>query len=263
MSARAPDVSTKGLRVLVTAGASGIGRATAETFQAAGAMVHICDVSTEALTQFRQANPGITQSVCDVSDLRQVDQLFADVKKHLGGLDALINNAGIAGPTAVVEETKPEDWERTMAVNLNGMFYCTRLGVPMLKAAGGGSIANLSSTAGRLGFPYRSPYAATKWGVIGFTQSIAMELGEFNIRVNAILPGVVAGDRIDRVMTARAQARGISVEQAKKEAVEHVSMRTMVSAQDIANMIVFLASDAGKHVSGQSMPVCGNVETLR
>jgi NAD(P)-dependent dehydrogenase (short-subunit alcohol dehydrogenase family) len=263
MSARAPDVSTKGLRVLVTAGASGIGRATAETFQAAGAKVHICDVSTDALAQFKQANPGITQSVCDVSDLRQVDQLFADVRKHLGGLDALINNAGIAGPTAVVEETKPEDWERTMAVNLNGMFYCTRLGVPMLKAAGGGSIANLSSTAGRLGFPYRSPYAATKWGVIGFTQSIAMELGEFNIRVNAILPGVVAGDRIDRVMTARAQARGISVEQAKKEAVEHVSMRTMVSAQDIANMIVFLASDAGKHVSGQSMPVCGNVETLR
>lgn len=263
MSARAPDVSTKGLRVLVTAGASGIGRATAETFQAAGAKVHICDVSTEALAQFKQANPGITQSATDVSDLRQVDQLFADVKKHLGGLDVLVNNAGIAGPTAVVEETKPEDWERTMAVNLNGMFYCTRLGVPMLKAAGGGSIANLSSTAGRLGFPYRSPYAATKWGVVGFTQSIAMELGEFNIRVNAILPGVVAGDRIDRVMTARAQARGISVEQAKKEAVEHVSMRTMVSAQDIANMIVFLASDAGKHVSGQSMPVCGNVETLR
>ncbi len=263
MSARAPDVSTKGFRVLVTAGASGIGRATAETFQAAGAKVHICDVSTEALAQFKQANPGITQSVCDVSDLRQVDQLFADVKQHLGGLDVLVNNAGIAGPTAVVEETKPEDWERTMAVNLNGMFYCTRLGVPMLKAAGGGSIANLSSTAGRLGFPYRSPYAATKWGVVGFTQSIAMELGEFNIRVNAILPGVVAGDRIDRVMTARAKARGVSVEQAKKEAVEHVSMRTMVSAQDIANMIVFLASDAGKHVSGQSMPVCGNVETLR
>jgi NAD(P)-dependent dehydrogenase (short-subunit alcohol dehydrogenase family) len=263
MNARAPDVSTKGLRVLVTAGASGIGRATAETFQAAGAKVHICDVSTAALEQFKRANPGITQSVADVSDLRQVDQLFADVKQHLGGLDVLVNNAGIAGPTALVEDVKPEDWDRTIAVNINGMFYCTRLAVPMLKTAGGGSIANLSSTAGRLGFPLRSPYAATKWGVVGFTQSIAMELGPHNIRANAILPGVVEGERIDRVMSARAQARGISVEQAKKEAVERVSMRLMVSAQDIANMIVFLASDAGKHVSGQSMPVCGNVETLR
>jgi NAD(P)-dependent dehydrogenase (short-subunit alcohol dehydrogenase family) len=263
MSASAPDVTTKGLRVLVTAGAAGIGRATAETFHAAGAKVHICDVSAEALAQFKQANPGITQSLCDVSDLHQVDQLFADVKQYLGGLDALVNNAGIAGPTALVEDTQPEDWQRTMAVNLNGMFYCTRLGVPMLKAAGGGSIANLSSTAGRLGFPLRSPYAATKWGVVGFTQSIAMELGQHNIRANAILPGVVEGERIDRVMSARAQARGISVEQAKKEAVERVSMRLMVSAQDIANMIVFLASAAGKHVSGQSMPVCGNVETLR
>jgi NAD(P)-dependent dehydrogenase (short-subunit alcohol dehydrogenase family) len=257
------DVHTKGLRVLITAGASGIGRATAETFAGAGAKVHICDVSQEALQKFSQANPAITTSLADVSDLRQVDQLFADAHKALGGLDCMVNNAGIAGPTALVEETKPEDWERTIAVNLNGMFYCTRRAVPMLKAAGGGSIANLSSTAGRLGFPYRSPYAASKWAVVGFTQSIAMELGDFNIRANAILPGVVQGERIDRVMSARAQARGISVEQAKREAVEHVSMKRMVSAQDIANMIVFLASDAGKHVSGQSMPVCGNVETLR
>jgi NAD(P)-dependent dehydrogenase (short-subunit alcohol dehydrogenase family) len=263
MSARAPDVSTKGLRVLVTAGASGIGRATAETFQAAGAKVHICDVSTAALAQFKQTNSSITQSVTDVADLRQVDQLFADVRQHLGGLDVLVNNAGVAGPTALVEDVKPEDWDRTLAVNINGMFYCTRLAVPMLKAAGGGSIANLSSTAGRLGFPLRSPYAASKWAVVGYTQSIAMELGPHNIRVNAILPGVVEGERIDRVMAARAQANSITIEQAKQDAVERVSMRTMVSAQDIANMIVFLASDAGKHVSGQSMPVCGNVETLR
>ncbi len=263
MSASAPDISTKGLRVLVTAGASGIGRATAEAFQAGGAKVHICDVATDLLAQFKQGNPAITQSVTDVSDLRQVDQLFADVKQHLGGLDVLVNNAGIAGPTGLVEEIKVEDWERTLAVNVNGMFYCTRLAVPMLKAAGGGSIINLSSAAGRLGMPLRSPYAASKWAVVGYTQSLAMELGPHKIRVNAIQPGVVEGDRIDRVMAARAKAQNITIEQAKKDAVERVSMRTMVSAQDIANMIVFLASPAGRHVSGQAIPVCGNVETLR
>jgi NAD(P)-dependent dehydrogenase (short-subunit alcohol dehydrogenase family) len=258
-----PDLAVPGKRVLITAGAGGIGRAMAETFADAGARVHICDVDTGALDSLRAARPAITSTVCDVSDIEQVDALFADVKRVLGGLDVLVNNAGIAGPTGKIEDISVEDWERCIAIDLNGIFYCTRLGMPMIKAAGGGSIINLSSTAGRLGFPLRSPYAAAKWAVVGLTQSLAMEAGPDRVRVNCIQPGIVEGDRIDRVAAAKAQAFGISVEEQKKRMVADVSMRLMVSAQDIANMALFLASDAGKHVSGQSLPVCGNVEVLR
>jgi NAD(P)-dependent dehydrogenase (short-subunit alcohol dehydrogenase family) len=258
-----PDLAVPGKRVLITAGAGGIGRAMAETFVDAGARVHICDVDLKAIDALRAARPAITSSVCDVSDLDQVDALFTDVKNVLGGLDVLVNNAGIAGPTGKVEDISVADWERCIAIDLNGMFYCTRLGMPMIKAAGGGSIINLSSTAGRLGFPLRSPYAAAKWGVVGFTQSLAMEAGPDKVRVNCIQPGVVEGDRIDRVAAAKAAARGISTEEQKQRMVADISMRVMVSAQDIANMALFLASDAGRHVSGQSLPVCGNVEVLR
>lgn len=257
-----PDFSATGLRVLVTAGAAGIGRAIAGTFAEAGARVHICDVDTTALAEFATLYPAITASVTDVSDPAQVERLFEDVRRHLGGLDVLVNNAGIAGPTGKVEDISIEDWNRCIAVDLNGLFYCTRLAMPMIKAAGGGSIINLSSTAGRLGFPLRSPYAAAKWGVVGYTASLAIEAGPDNVRVNCIQPGVVAGDRIDRVAAAKANALGISIEEQKHRMVQNVSMRTFVTAQDIANAALFLASDAGRHISGQAIPVCGNVETL-
>ena len=256
------ELSVKNKRVLITAGAGGIGRVMTETFVRAGAKVHICDVVTEAIAHTTKALPSVTATPCDVSDLGQVDQLFADVKKHLGGLDVLVNNAGIAGPTGKVEDIKIEDWERCIAVDLNGMFYCTRVAMPMLKAAGGGCIINLSSAAGRLGFPFRTPYAAAKWGVVGFTKSLSMEVGADNIRVNAIQPGVVEGERIDRVIDAKAKALGISFEEQRKISLERVSMKTMVSAQDIANMALFLASDAGKHVTGQAISVCAGVEML-
>jgi NAD(P)-dependent dehydrogenase (short-subunit alcohol dehydrogenase family) len=255
------ELTAKGQRVLITAGAGGIGRVMAETFVKAGARVHICDVVKSAMEETVKAL-GVTATLCDVSDLNQVDQLFSDVKKHLGGLNALVNNAGIAGPTARIEEIGIEDWRRCIDVDLNGMFYCTRLAVPLLKAAGGGSIINLSSAAGRLGFPFRTPYAAAKWGVVGFTKSLSMELGTDNIRVNAIQPGVVEGDRIDRVIEAKAKALGISFEQQKKVSLERVSMRTMVSPQDIASMALYLASDLGKRVTGQAISVCAGVEML-
>ena len=255
------DLSLKGKRVLITAGAGGIGRVMADTFVSSGAKVHICDVVPTAIEETVRALK-VTASHCDVSDLKQVDGLFADVNKHLGGLDVLVNNAGIAGPTGKVEEIAVADWERCIAVDLNGMFYCTRLAVPMLKTAGGGSIINLSSAAGRLGFPFRTPYAAAKWAVVGFTKSLSMEVGTDNIRVNAIQPGVVEGDRINRVIDAKAKALGISFEEQKQRSLEKVSMRTMVSPQDIANMALFLASDAGKHVTGQAISVCGGVEML-
>lgn len=255
------ELSVKNQRVLITAGAGGIGRVMAETFVEAGAKVHICDVVQSAVDETVRAL-GVTATLCDVSNLEQVDRLFADVKKHLGGLDVLVNNAGIAGPTGKVEEISIEDWRRCIDIDLNGMFYCTRLAMPMLKAAGGGAIINLSSAAGRLGFPFRTPYAAAKWGVVGFTRSLSMEVGSDNIRVNAIQPGVVEGERIDRVIEAKAKAVGISFEEQKKISLERVSMRTMVSPQDIANMALYLASDAGKHVTGQAISVCAGVEML-
>ena len=203
------NTSAKGLRVLVTAGAAGIGRAIAETFVEHGARVHICDIDDNALAQTKKALLQVTQTVADVAKLADVDRLFDDVQRHLGGLDVLVNNAGIAGPTAKVEDIRPEDWERCIAVDLNGMFYCTRKAMPMIKAAGGGSIINLSSAAGRLAFPMRTPYSAAKWAVVGFTQSLAAEAGPDKVRVNCIQPGVVEGDRIERVIEAKAKGLGV------------------------------------------------------
>ncbi len=256
------ELSVNNQRVLITAGAGGIGRVMAETFMRAGAKVHICDVAQSAIDETLKTLAGVTATPCDVSDLGQVDRLFAEVKQRLGGLDVLVNNAGIAGPTGKIEDIDIEGWRRCIEIDLNGMFYCTRLAMPMLKAAGGGSIINLSSAAGRLGFPYRTPYAAAKWGVVGFSKSLSMEVGTCNIRVNAIQPGVVEGERIDRVIDAKAKAVGISFEEQKKVSLERVSMRSMVSPQDIANMALFLASDAGKHVTGQAISVCAGVEML-
>jgi NAD(P)-dependent dehydrogenase (short-subunit alcohol dehydrogenase family) len=256
------DINAKGLRVLVTAGAAGIGKVIAETFQANGARVFTCDVAQGPLEEFKKSNPAIGAMLADVADAKQVDRLFEEAGKFLGGLDVMVNNAGIAGPTAKVEDVTPEEWERTLAVNLNGMFYCTRRAVPLLKAAGGGSVINLSSSAGRLGFALRSPYCTAKFGVVGFTESLAIELGPSNIRVNDIQPGIVEGDRINRVIDAKSKALGMGFEEFKQQLLSKVSLRRMVTAQDIANTILFLCSDAGKNISGQSVPVCGNVETL-
>jgi len=256
------DVGTKGQRVIVTAGAGGIGRAIATTFAKNGARVFVCDVAQPALDALGREFPDIARTVADVSDRAAVDRMFDAALATLGGLDVLVNNAGIAGPTGQVEDIAPEDWERTMAINITGMFYCARRAVPELKRAGGGSIINLSSAAGRLGFPLRTPYAASKFAVVGFSESLAMEVGPSNIRVNAICPGIVEGERIDRVIEAKAKALGITFEEQRERQLSRVSLRRMVSAQDIANMALFLASDAGRNISGQKLAVCGNVETL-
>jgi NAD(P)-dependent dehydrogenase (short-subunit alcohol dehydrogenase family) len=256
------DISVKGLRVLITAGAGGIGRAMTDVFHQAGARIHICDVVQSALDDTIRDFPGVTGTLADVSRLDNVDRLFDDVGSHLGGLDCLINNAGIAGPTGKVEDIDVTEWERCIAVDLNGMFYCTRLAVPMLKQAGGGSIINLSSAAGRLGFPYRTPYAAAKWGVVGFSKSLSMEVGEDKIRVNAIQPGVVEGARIDKVIADKANAVGISFEEQRNISLERVSMKQMVSPYDIANMALYLASPIGATITGQALSVCAGVEML-
>jgi NAD(P)-dependent dehydrogenase (short-subunit alcohol dehydrogenase family) len=256
------DISVKGQRVLITAGAAGIGRALADVFHKGGARVHICDVVPTAIEETAKAFAGVTATLADVSKMTDVDKLFADVKRQLGGLDCLINNAGIAGPTGRVEDIAVEEWERCIDVDLNGMFYCTRLAMPLIKAAGGGSIINLSSAAGRLAFPFRTPYSAAKWGVVGYSKSLSMEVGPDNIRVNAIQPGVVEGERINRVIEAKAKAVGISFEEQKRISLERVSMHRMVSPYDIANMALYLASDVGKNITGQAISVCAGVEML-
>src|SRR5436309_10150237 len=253
------DTSAKGLRVLITAGGAGIGRVMAQTFVDHGAKLHVCDVDEKTLQQLPKQ---ITYTLADVSKLADVERLFEDVKRHLGGLDVLVNNAGIAGPTAKVEDIKPEEWERCIAVDLNGMFYCTRKAMPMIKAAGGGSIINLSSIAGRFGFALRTPYSAAKWAVVGFTQSLAVEAGPDKVRVNCIQPGVVEGERVDRIVGAKAEALGVAPDAVLEKMVEGISLKTTVTAQDIANTALFLASEAGRHISGQSISVCGGARYL-
>jgi NAD(P)-dependent dehydrogenase (short-subunit alcohol dehydrogenase family) len=256
------EFSAKGLRVLVTAGAAGIGRVIARTFAEHGARVHICDIDEKALAATKKQLPAVTQSVADVAKLDDVERLFADVRKSLHGLDVLVNNAGIAGPTAKVEDIRPEDWDRTIAIDLNGMFYCTRKAMPLIKEAGGGSIINLSSAAGRLAFPMRTPYSAAKWAIVGFTESLAAEAGPDKVRVNCIQPGIVEGERIDRVIAAKAKALGVPEAGVRDKMVEGVSMKTTVTPQDIANVALFLATAPGKHISGQAISVCGGTRYL-
>ena len=256
------EFSAKGLRVLVTAGAAGIGRVIARTFVEHGARVHICDVDEKSLAGTKKQLPAVTQSVCDVSKVADVDRMHEDVKKLLHGLDVLVNNAGIAGPTGKVEDIRIEDWDRTIAIDLNGMFYVTRRFMPMIKEAGGGSIINLSSIAGRFGFPMRTPYSAAKWAVVGFTQSLAAEAGPDKVRVNCIQPGIVEGERIDRVIEAKAKNLGVSNEEIKTKMLAGTSLNTTVTAQDIANMALFLATAPGRHISGQDIAVCGGSRYL-
>src|SRR5260221_706762 len=256
------EVSAKGLRVLVTAGGAGIGRVIAKTFLEHGARVHVCDVDDKALASLKKESPQISQSRTDVADVAQVEQLFEDVKKNLGGLDVLVNNAGIAGPTGKVEDIDPKDWDRCIAVDVNGMFYCTRKGMPMIKAAGGGSIINLSSAAGRLAFPMRTPYSFAKFGVCGFTASLAAEAGPDQGRAKCSQPGIVEGERIDRVISAKAKRLGTSFEDVKNRMLEGVSMHTTVTQQDIANTALFLATEGGKHISGKAISVCGGTRYL-
>ena len=251
-----------GLRVFVSAGASGIGRAIADMLIAHGARVYVCDVSEAFLGDFRAAHPEHPASRTDVSNADEVAAVFRDVAAAFGGLDALVNNAGIAGPTGGVEEISPADWKRCIDVDLTGQFLCAHHAVPMLKQAGGGAIVNMSSAAGRHGYAYRTPYAAAKWGVIGFTQSLAKELGPANIRVNAILPGIVEGPRIESVIRARAKQLDLSYDEMVKIYLERVSLRRMVSPYDVAAMVIYLLSPMGQNLSGQSLGVDANVETL-
>src|SRR5215218_4592876 len=222
------DLQIDGLRVLVTAGAGGTGLEIVRAFRREGAKVHVCDVDEAALKALAKNHPEVTRSTTDVSDRAAVRRLFDDALSALGGLDCLVNNAGIAGPTGRVDAIEPEDWDRTLAINITGQFNCARLAVPHLQSSANPSIINLCSAAGRFGFPLRTPYAASKWAVIGFTKSLSMELGEFGIRVNAIQPGSVEGPRIRGVFEAKARQRGISPEDMQRIALAQASIKELI-----------------------------------
>lgn len=253
----------EGRRVVITGAGAGIGRAIALAYLGAGARVHVCDRDAEALkVLLRSAGGDIAGTVADVTSEADVAHFFEAALDRLGGLDVLVNNAGTAGPTGPVETLDLDGWRRTLAVNLDGMFLCARAAVPALRRAGGGSILNLSSTAGLHGYPLRSPYAAAKWGVIGFTRTLAMELGPAGIRVNAVCPGSVRGDRIDGVIAAQAAARGMTEDAIREHWLRQISLRTFVEAEDVAALTLFLTSRAGAKISGQALPVDGHTEGL-
>ncbi len=250
-------VRLDGLRVAISAGAGGIGRVMADSFAACGARVFVCDVDREALANCPHPN-----IFADMEQVEACESFVDSAIARLGGLDVLVNNAGIAGPTARVEDVAPDQLSRTMRIDLEAMFHCARRAVPALRQAGGGCIVNLSSAAGRFGFPLRSPYAAAKWGVVGFTKSLAVELGPDNIRVNAILPGLVAGDRIRRVIEAKAQAMQMSFAEKEAELLRASSLRSYVTAQDITNMALYLCSPFGATISGQALSVDADLQYL-
>jgi NAD(P)-dependent dehydrogenase (short-subunit alcohol dehydrogenase family) len=255
--ARTPlTVDLTGLRVAITGAAGGIGSVMADSFAACGAKVFVSDVDPTALAA--SPHPHMRADAGVVADCESfVDAAVA----HLGGLDVLVNNAGISGPTARVEDVPPDALDATLRIDVASMFHCARRAIPHLRAAGGGAIINLSSAAGRFGFPLRAPYSAAKWGVIGFTKTLSIELGPDGIRVNAILPGPVDGPRIRAVIKAKAEAAHISDNEMTERTVATTSLRCFVTQQDIANMALYLASPFGATISGQAISVDADMQT--
>jgi NAD(P)-dependent dehydrogenase (short-subunit alcohol dehydrogenase family) len=250
------------LRVVVTAGASGIGRCVAERFLRLGARVAICDVDSTAVSSFASAYPNALAVVSDVTNEADMAAFFALVEAEFGGADVVHANCGIGGPAGLIDDISYEDWRRTVDINLHGTFLTTRWAARVMREQGSGLIVLMSSTAGLFGYPLRSPYATAKWGIIGLTKTLAMELGPHGVRVNAICPGAVEGDRMDRVVANEAAARGIPEQEVRDQYVACTSMRTWVTADDIANMIEFLASPAGAKISGQALAVDGHTESI-
>ena len=248
-------------RVLITAGGSGIGKEMARAFVDSGARVCVCDIDESALKTAAKEISGLVTIICDVSKRQDIERMVADAVASLGGLDVLVNNAGISGPTAPVAEMDPDAWEKVLQVDLTGTFNVTRLAIPHLKKSNAGVIINMSSVAGRFGYANRSPYCTAKWGLIGFTKTLSIELGTYGIRANAILPGAVDGARIEKVLEGRAQATHKSLDEVRKEAMAAQSIKRLVDPKDIAALAVFLASDAAKAISGQMVPIDNDMQT--
>jgi NAD(P)-dependent dehydrogenase (short-subunit alcohol dehydrogenase family) len=242
-------------KVLITGGAAGIGLAAAQAFLQSGAAVFICDKDAAALDALTREDPRLKTGVCDMATRADVERMVAACAAALGGIDVLINNAGISGPTSLVEDLDPDAWEQVLQVNLTGTFNATRMAIPYLKTSESGVIVIMSSLAGRFGYAARSPYCVSKWGLIGLMKTLAIELGDAGIRVNAILPGAVEGPRLQAVLQARATMANSTIAQANEDMMSVQTLKRFVQAQDVAKLCVFLASDAGKSISGQAIPI--------
>jgi NAD(P)-dependent dehydrogenase (short-subunit alcohol dehydrogenase family) len=257
--------SLKNKKIIISAGASGIGWATTKVCLTKGATVFICDIEKKYITKAKKHplnNKKLFVYECDAANEHAVKELFKNILKKTKKLDCLINNVGIAGPTGTIENLKSEDWEKTLKVNVISHFYFTKLAIPMIKRNKGGSIINLSSGAGIMGFPLRSPYAASKWAIIGVTKTLAMELGKFKIRVNAICPGTIKGDRMVRVVRDKSKFLKVSKKQIEKEFISMASMNCWIYEEDIGKMCSFLISNEAERISGQIIGVDGNAIRL-
>ena len=252
----------KDLVILITAGASGIGSEIARILSQADAKVIICDNDQETIDKFNKENPTITTFNTDVSNEEQVNLLFKELKEQFGGINCLINNAGISGPSAKLEDTNFKEWQNTLNVNLNGAFLCTKSSIPLFRYAGGGSIINIGSTSSFLGTPLRSSYSATKWGLIGLTKTWAMEYGLENIRINTICPGSVNGERIEQVIDRESKYRNVNPEEIRTAYLNQTSMQVFIDAEEILGMIVYLLSPLAKKITGQMLIIDGHTENL-
>ena len=251
--------------IIISASADGLGWCMATFLIDQGHTVYLSDINQQKIDEI-QKHPLINKKIfienVNASDSDSVKKYFESLAEKISSIDALINNVGIAGPTGLMEDLSIVDWRQTIDINLNSHFYFTKYAIPLLKKNKEGSIINISSTAGLFGFPLRTPYVASKWAVIGMTKSLAMELGEFNIRVNAICPGSVSGDRMKRVIKAKAKSLGISEKELQEDYESMVSLKTFVDKEDIANMALFLLSNEAHKISGQIMTVDGNTERM-
>ncbi len=259
------DQSLKNKKIIISAGASGIGWATTKICVSRGAQVFLCDINEKLINKIKKNKKyknKIFAYECDVSNENEVINFFSKVLKKNKKIDALINNVGIAGPTGNIEQLDSEEWERTLHVNVVSHFYFTKQAIPLIKKNKTGSIINLSSGAGILGFPLRSPYAASKWAIVGLTKTLAMELGKFRIRVNAICPGTIKGDRMKRVVRDKAKFLKISQKQIEKEFISMASLNTWIYEEDIGKMCAFLISNDSERISGQIIGVDGNAIRL-
>jgi len=256
-------LSLKNKKIIISAGASGIGWATAKILLSKGAYVYLCDISSKSLKKLTKnylKNKRLFTYKCDASDEYQVLNFFEQIKKRTKKIDALINNVGIAGPTGTLDMLKSKEWEKTIQVDINSHFYFTKQAIPLIKKSKNGSIINISSTAGILGFPLRTPYAASKWAIVGITKSLAKELGKFKVRVNAICPGTIKGDRMKRVIKDKAKFNKTSVKSVEKDFVSMSSMKKWILEEDVGKMCAFLISEDSSKVSGQVIAVDGHTE---
>lgn len=249
-----------GQAVLITGGAEGIGFGIAECFLREGARVHVCDTRKEAVAKASGSHERLTASLADVGSAIQVKEMVAEASGRLGPLDVLINNVGIAGPQAKVEDLSESDWDDTVRVNLSGAFYATKHAVPLMKSKGHGCVINISSVGTTTLPPNRSVYNASKWGLEGLTKSLARELGPSNIRCNAILPGVMNNARMNGIMQRRAEAENRPLDEVRREYIAYVPMGCLIDVDEIGDLAVFLASDKARHITGQLIAVCGGIQ---